>query len=436
MTHLKTWTTVLFSAVLLMASPLASAGVLLYYDFEDDAGATIDNKGSLATSGTLTGADVTAAGPAGGFTPTTSRTFSGSYVDTGLSAVALTVHQQTNYTMSAWLRPLDNSGDHMVFGQDPTPFLHNGTRNNSYHQGHYGNDITGGNISSIPLGDWRHVTWVYRDGVEQIYVNGVSTVGPSAKGWVNNAANVLIGRAGGGRNFQGDLDDVVIYEEALTPYQIQHLAGGGDPFDLPEFVEWNFGTLNLQDWNVVYGTPHLRTGDGGGLTPGDAGGGFAHDGAHDTFLAESPGFHFDGTTLDGTNVLSVTFAGGAGDQNGLGVIFSDQFDVIAYNDGVSNSTGQKGLAFLNMGTGLYDATIFENDNGGTNTRLFSLADLVGLGLDPTADYRLHFFENDQGSWGWGQLNAVVLAGTLTPEPTTLTLVGLGIAALARKRRKA
>ena len=158
-------------AMFALAAP-AQAELLLYYDFESDTGTSIANQGTLATAGTLSGPDATASGPVGGYTPGTARTFNGSStrIDTGITAVTMDVHQSANYTMAAWLRPLSNSGDRFVFGSPSGNFLHNGTRGDQYWQGHHGNDIGGGDVDGIALDTWRHVTWRYEDGEQQIFV--------------------------------------------------------------------------------------------------------------------------------------------------------------------------------------------------------------------------------------------------------------------------
>ena len=80
----------------------------------------------------------------------------------------------------------------------------------------------------------------------------------------------------------------------------------GSPFT------YDFGaSLALGDWSVVKGVAHFRTGDGGGLTPGNSGGGFAHDGAHETLIVESPAFALDQGLASGSTALTVEFAGEA-----------------------------------------------------------------------------------------------------------------------------
>lgn len=351
-----------------------------------------------------------------------------------------------SFTAMAWIYSDVLSADKSVYGKDSGGNgnqLHLITRGDKAHLGFYGND-TGGN-QVLSTGTWTHIAWQYNStgGVQSIFVNGVRDASNSGRAALGNAGgNVLIGRWGGGNYFDGMLDDLVIYNEPLAPGQIQYVMNGGDPTHLPAVLNWDFGSGNLQGWTVLNGAAYLRVGDGDGVTPANSSGGYAHDGAHTTFLLESPEFNLIDPGVDGVSVLTVEFAGGAGDQNGAGMIFHTPLDVLAYNGGQSDGNGQKGLAFFNTSTWEYDAVIFENDNGGTNIRSFTMDDLIGLGVDPFFNYRLHYFENDQGGWGWGQLNWISLtAGDPedVPEPATMALLGLaacGLGGYVRRRRTA
>lgn len=278
-------------------------------------------------------------------------------------------------------------------------------------------------------------TRAYADGVEQ----------GSRSGSLNTTANNI--RLGGQRlnnsaaQLDGQIDDFRIYNRVLDASDISELYAATAP--PTPFGQWDFWpSADLQGWTLLNGETHFRDGDGGGLTPGNASGGFAHDGAHATLLVESPEFVFSGDTLDGTNVMQVGSGGGAGDQNNAGMQFADPAAVLAYNGGNSDSTGQKGLAFLHVGTGQYDAVLFNQGNGGTDTYNLTAADLASLGVDLGATYRLHFYENDQGGWGWGQLNFVSVAAAepnVVPEPSAFTLgllalMGLGLCGSRRRRR--
>ena len=176
---------------------------------------------------------------------------------------------------------------------------------------------------------------------------------------------------------------------------------------------WDFWPQNANGWTVKSGFENYRTNDGGGVSPAvSAGAGYAMDTAHQTFLFESPVFHFDGSLLDGTNAMTWGSAGGAGDQSNKGAaFFADEAAVLAYNGGNTNDSGQKGLAFLNVDTNVYDAVLFNQGNGGTDNYSLTPAALTTAGVNLAGTYRLQYYENDHGGWGWGQLNYVNLGAT-------------------------
>ncbi|NQT40808.1 MAG: LamG domain-containing protein [Planctomycetes bacterium] len=287
-----------------------------------------------------------------------------------------------------------------------------------------------GVISANP-NTWYHIAGTYDGSVRKFYVDGVlDGVENSDSGAINDAAaRVVFGARDNNDNNANPpnignfarvrMDDVALFDAPLAYNQIAHLATGGDPNALPEapaVYASNFSARDTQGWFVLNGGAQFRTGDGAGMTPANASGGEAMDNPHETFLVQSKEFKLTGETIDGTNALVVTFAGGAGDQDGAGAIYTTPADVVAANHGNSFSAGQKGLAFYNVDTGQYDATIFENDNGGTNARSFTTAQLTGFGVDPNATYRLQYFENDGGGWGWGQLNSVQVAAEELAAP--------------------
>ncbi|CAN5455364.1 hypothetical protein BH23VER1_BH23VER1_00220 [soil metagenome] len=259
-------------AISILAPAAASGALLLYYDFEDGTDATIDNLGSLATSGSLIAAsgdasDLFGDGAPAGSTPNSGLLINGKagdLIETNLSAEALSFYEPapsalpndglpSTYTAAAWARLDAPSGDDdMIFGQvtappDSTGFLHNGFRHtaatsgfNRVHLGHWANDSTG--TANIQTGQWVHVTYRVSNGSRSVFVNGVRDNTPSAAGagGLRNDSNIVVGvtQAVGSttRGFVGALDEIVVFDEALSQNQVTYLAAGGDPLELPQSV--------------------------------------------------------------------------------------------------------------------------------------------------------------------------------------------------------
>ena len=188
---------------------------------------------------------------------------------------------------------------------------------------------------------------------------------------------------------------------------------------------WDFwdGSGQSNDWVVLNGNAWYLSSNGGGVDSANSGGtGHSGDGGHPTFLFESPVFKFNGGTVNGTHTIRFSMSTGAGDQTGGGPDFATPAAVVAYNGGDANSTGEKGLAFYNLDTLVYDAVYFHCcDNNGTETFELTAADLTAAGVDLSATYALNYYDNDSGSWGWTVLNWIdISADLLASSPISIT----------------
>ena len=223
--------------------PDISVNLVVHYDFNEGSGTAITNLGT-GGDGTLTnahaGAWVASGAPDGSgylnFTQDGDTSADSQYVATGINASDLPVSGDVDYTMTAWARfdntaPGGDSQDNMIFGQldagDGANVLHNGARGGAFHQGHWGNDITGGTVT---VGEWQHVAYRYEAGVQSILVDGEVVV-TDTKGALSIESEIVIGATRGeqDRDFSGDLDDVRIYDIALPDGVIQNIMGGGGP---------------------------------------------------------------------------------------------------------------------------------------------------------------------------------------------------------------
>jgi len=227
------------AAAQLVSTSARGANVLLY-TFENVTGTTVPNSGTLGAgaNGTLNGTNfsIVSGTPSGKAIKFTND--DATFINTGKAFSALVGAFGTanptageEYTFSA-VATLDNvTGDNMIFGQDPAGSenaLHVGFRDANVHQGHWGADTTSAGGASI--GTRVHVAYRYADTngdgtfEQQLFLNGVSIAGPSQMNGLDNDMNVLIGTSRNGGGFGGTLDNVRIFDNALTNAEIASLA--------------------------------------------------------------------------------------------------------------------------------------------------------------------------------------------------------------------
>ena len=261
-------------ALSLAISASAQAANLIVYDFESETAgvlaeaASIANSGSSAISGTIAGTAggtatiVTGAGPLGTTTSYLSLAPSGDnlegtaapHIGTGSSIATLNVGGDQNYTFAAWVRYNNQVNDNMVFGSNSGNVLHLGSRGASHWSGHWGDDINSGAAPSTEVGVWHHVAWTNTAGSNEqsIFVDGVLAVsggGGNAGAYTANAVeNLLVGTSRNQGSFNGDLDDVRVYDEVLSAAQIADLAntnpGGVDDADSDGMTDqWEIANL-------------------------------------------------------------------------------------------------------------------------------------------------------------------------------------------------
>ncbi len=212
---------------------------VVHYNFDEGSGTTIGNAGS-GPDGTLVnahaGAWVADGSPNGSgylnFTQDGDSSADSQHIRTALAATDIPIFGDVDYTATVWARfdttaPGGDSQDNMIFGQfDTENPLHLGARGGQYYMGHWGNDIGGG---TVVVDEWHHVAYVYEAGVQSIYVDG-EVVASEAQGPLGVEPEIIIGatRADEDRDFSGDLDDIRIYNVALTPEQIVQVMQGDD----------------------------------------------------------------------------------------------------------------------------------------------------------------------------------------------------------------
>ena len=121
---------------------------------------------------------------------------------------------------------IDNfpSSDLSILGTDQTSLnqgLHLVIRDRKPYMGFYSND-TGGN-TTLETGTWYHIAWRYDASAQEqaIFINGQLDNSNTGKAAFNGTGNVHIGRWNSREYFDGQIDEVRIWETARTEEEIQ-----------------------------------------------------------------------------------------------------------------------------------------------------------------------------------------------------------------------
>jgi Concanavalin A-like lectin/glucanases superfamily len=182
------------------------------------------------------------------FTNPNARHFPGT-ASTSLDAGPQTAHAfADNFTLAAWIRPASFSSVAGILSRmnvSAQAGWNLSLDNTTTFAGMPGIQVRGGTgvLSSlrvdnaVPLNAWTQITAVQRSGIRYIYVNGIKQSGSDSTVWIAPAATVqtTVGRyadSATGFTWNGDLDDVRIYNIPLTDDQIYSLGNGNDPLQV------------------------------------------------------------------------------------------------------------------------------------------------------------------------------------------------------------
>jgi hypothetical protein len=222
------------AVVTLTASPPSGgSGPVAAYSFNDGAGTTVADSSSNNNAGILVGAPTWSTGKYGG-----GLLFDGisDYVDLGSGS---TLQVTGSMTVSAWINPaafpyddaaIVSKRDANEVGYQLDTTIDTGPRTIGFKL----TNISGGHMfrygaSVLPTNQWYHVAGVYDAAAQTltVYLNGQVDngvlVGPVTSSQEDSALHTNIGkRAGnGGFEFNGVIDEVRIYNRALSASEIQ-----------------------------------------------------------------------------------------------------------------------------------------------------------------------------------------------------------------------
>jgi chitodextrinase len=208
----------------------AVAGLVAAYSFSEGSGTTVADASGNGNTGTIVNATWTSSGKYGN-----ALAFNGStsYVDVGNSA---SLQLTGSMTLEAWINAAANPPDdgQIIAKSDDSAGWQFKTSPDTGPQT-FGAKVSGTSstgtqrYSSLTrsLNTWYHVASVYNPaaGTLDIYVNGVlnngTLIGSIPASQVSQGVNVNIGRRTGGFYFNGIIDEVRVYNRALSVAEIQ-----------------------------------------------------------------------------------------------------------------------------------------------------------------------------------------------------------------------
>jgi uncharacterized repeat protein (TIGR01451 family) len=209
------------SDVTTIDAPVAAGGLVAAYSFsESAAGTTTADASGNNNTGTISGATWTAAGKYGN-----ALVFNGTNALVTIPNAA-SLQLTTGMTLEAWVNPSVVTAawrDVIYKGSNGADnyYLEATTPTGAPGAGGAFGEIYG--TAALPVNTWTHLAVTYDRVTLRLYVNGVQVSSVAATGAISTSTNPLQigGDSNYGQFFQGMIDEVRIYNRALTPTEIQ-----------------------------------------------------------------------------------------------------------------------------------------------------------------------------------------------------------------------
>ena len=223
-------------SVFALSAPASAAGGLVgYWNFDETSGtATADSSGN-GNNGTFIGTGATRSTvlpPTSCFVNVRSLQVDGSgdYVEIPDSP---SMDPADEITIAFWMNPdtVSNGYQHIVFKQGPVVTSYGVWLNgaNVYMED---NDNSVRSLSSnaaLSVGDWHYIAVTYDGNIQSLYIDGVLDNSQSLPGITLSYQNspIKVGTGDYNNPFAGYIDDLRIYDRALTAGEVADLSAGG-----------------------------------------------------------------------------------------------------------------------------------------------------------------------------------------------------------------
>jgi hypothetical protein len=205
--------------------PPATGGLVAAYSFNAGAGTIAADVSGAGNTGTLNGATWTASGRYG-----SALTFNGTNNQVTVND-ANSLDVTTGMTMEAWVYPTvaPSGWRGIVIKEGPSTALYHlhasSSRSNRPATGVFvaGKDRNLFGSTRLTANTWVHLAATYDGTTQRLYVNGAEVASRAQSGAIQTSANPLrIGGSTFGEYFQGRIDEVRIYNRALSVVEIQN----------------------------------------------------------------------------------------------------------------------------------------------------------------------------------------------------------------------
>jgi hypothetical protein len=200
-------------------TPTPASGLVAAYGFNEGSGTVVNDVSGHGNNGTISGATWTTSGKYGN-----ALSFNGTNALVTINNAA-SLQLTSAMTLEAWVYPttVDSAWRDVIYKGNDNYYLE-GTSNNSSRPamgGTFVGDLYG--TSPLTANTWSHLAATYDGATMRLYVNGVQVASRAQTGVIATSTNPL--QIGGdsiyGQHFAGRIDEVRIYNRALSAAQIQ-----------------------------------------------------------------------------------------------------------------------------------------------------------------------------------------------------------------------
>jgi hypothetical protein len=200
----------------------ANAGLVAAYGFDEGSGTTVTDASGNGNTGTISGATWAASGKYG-----KALQFNGTNARVNVPDAA-SLHLSGGMTLEAWVNPSTVNGNwrDVIYKGNDNYYLEATSTNASKPDagliagGSYG-DAYGS--AALPANSWSYLAETYDGSNVRLYINGTQVASTAHTGAISTSTNQL--QIGGdsiyGQYFAGLIDEVRVYNTALTATQIQ-----------------------------------------------------------------------------------------------------------------------------------------------------------------------------------------------------------------------